>query len=484
MFAERVKFFAKDVLYFGLGNMLYSLVQFFSMPLVVKNMDKSQVANWNILLPTGVLLAAIVTFGMDSAVVRFVKDAETDQQKRRIFSTGFFFEAGLALLVLFSLVLFGSQFRQLIHLPDNYSSSWLVMLGWLPGVIMAQYFQNWFKYTFRRSLFVLLIGIQSAVYLGGIVLLKLTGNINLLNVMWVMLASQWVIVVAGFLYCKKMFVLSFDKRLLQKLVFYGLPFMIMAFGYNFISSFDRFILLGKVSDEEFAVYSQTFRITAIISMVVSSFNFAFGPFSLSMLGKKDAPETFSRFHTYYLMIMCFAGLSFIALGKPIIQSFAGPDYTDGSKFVALFVMAYVFYGLYSFAQLGIIYSTKSYLNLYTLLVGILVLLITDITLVSKIKGYGTAAGFMLANIVMVLLANYFSKKYMPVKYHLVKDITLLLFFAAGGWGLNYLSLSQNIFSDAIFKLLIVLCLVTTLFFLLLSTSEKQYIKKLFSGRAA
>jgi len=62
MLKQRVSFFAKDILYYGIGNMLYSLVQFISMPLVVKNMDKAQVADWNILLPTGVLLAAVVTF--------------------------------------------------------------------------------------------------------------------------------------------------------------------------------------------------------------------------------------------------------------------------------------------------------------------------------------------------------------------------------------------------------------------------------------
>ncbi|MEI2738957.1 MAG: oligosaccharide flippase family protein [Chitinophagaceae bacterium] len=478
MFAERVKFFAKDVLYFGLGNMLYSLVQFISMPLVVKSMDKNQVANWNILLPTGVLLSAIVTFGMDSAVVRFVKDAETAEQKKKIFSTGFFFETGLALLVVICLTLFASPVQQLVHLPETYSSSWLVMMGWLPGIIIAQYFQNWFKYTFRRSLFILLIGIQSAVYLGGIVYLKATSNINLLNVMWVMLASQWVIVIVGFLHCKGMFTFSFDKKLLQKLIFYGLPFMIMAFGYNFISTVDRYILPGKISDEEFAVYTQTFRITAILSMVVSSFNFAFGPFSLSILGKSDAADTFSRFHTYYLMIMCFAGLSFLAIGKPVVQFFAGSDYIAGSKFMVFFVVAYVFYGLYSFAQLGIIHSTKSFLNLYTLLAGMAVILITDNSLVSSIKGYGTALGFMMANIAMVLLANFFSKKYLPVKYNLVKDTLLVIFLSLGGWALNTFEMSQNVYNDALFKLIMVIILFIPLLLIILKPSEKQFIRKI------
>lgn len=482
MIAPSFKSLTKDILYYGLGNMLYSLVQFFSMPIVVKSMAKSEVANWNILLPTGVLLAAIVTFGMDSAVVRFVKDAKTEQEKKTIFSTGFFFETGLAIFLAAGMWLFAGQLQAAIKVSPDYNSSWWMLIIWLPGVIIAQYFQNWFKYTFRRSLFLSLILVQSAIYFAGIILMKICGHVNLFNVMLAMVASQFAVAIAGFFYCRNLFTFSVNRKLLGQLLIYGLPFMVLSFGYNFIASIDRYMLAGKISEADFAIYTQGFRISAIISMVVSSFNFAFGPFLLSILGQPQATHVLPRFHTYYLMVMCFIGLCFMALAKIIIQLLAGIDYIDGQKFMLLFVIGYIFYGMYSFAQAGIIHSRKSYLGLYTLLAGLTVVFLIDFFFVKKYMGFGTATGFMVANIVMVILAGIFSAKYVPVRYNFLKDGILLLVLFGGGLLLSTFSLSANIYIDGGVKLGTVILVAGSILFLLLSVTDKLYISNLISGR--
>lgn len=478
----RLKSLAKDILYYGLGNMLYSIVQFFSMPIVVKSMTKSEVANWNIILPTGILLAAIVTFGMDSAVVRFVKDAKSEKDRKIVFSTGFLFEIGLALLLAFCMYFFAGQFLPAIKLSADYTSSWWMLAIWLPGVIVAQYFQNWFKYTFRRSLFLSLIILQSAVYLAGILLMKITGHVTLFNVMMAMVASQFVIAVTGFYYCRSLFTFSVNRKLLGQLLLYGLPFMVLSFGYNFIGTVDRYILAGKISEADFAIYTQGFRISAILSMVVSSFNFAFGPFLLSILGQPQASVIIPRFLTYYLMVMSFIGLCFMALAKIIIHILAGYDYLGGQKFMLLFVTGYVFYGMYSFAQAGIIHSRKSYLGLYTLLAGLTVVFTVDFLSVERYRGYGTATGFMFANIVMVMLAAFFSAKYVPVRYNFLKDGVLLLVLFGGGLLLSTFSISANIYIDGGIKLGAVILFAGAILFTLLSGADKLYIRNFISGR--
>lgn len=462
--------------------MLYSLVQFFSMGLLVKSMDKAQVANWNILLPTGILLAAIVTFGMDAAVVRFVKDASSEKEKKTIFSTGFYFVTGFAVILALSVAFFPEQMRSLIQLSPVYSDSLAILAAWLPGVIMAQYFQNWFKYSFRRVLFLSLIFIQSLVYLSGVLVMKFTNNVSLYNIMLSMLASQAVVALIGMFFCRKLFSNRINKNLLGQLIFYGLPFMFLAFGYNLIAVIDRYILPGKISEADFAVYTQAFRISAIVSMVVSSFSYAFNPFLLALLGQEKVPETLGRFHTYYLMTMCFIGLCFLALSKIVIHLMAGMDYLEGQKYMLLFVMGYVFYGMYSFAQAGIIHSKKSYFTLYALLAGLLIVFIVDIVTVKRFSGYGTAAGFMFANITMVIFASAFSRKYVPIKYSVGKDFILLGLLFGGGMLLASLNISDNIVTDGIIKLVSVVILGGLILISLLSSGDRTFLRNMFSGR--
>jgi O-antigen/teichoic acid export membrane protein len=477
MFSGHFKALSKDIIYYGIGNMLYSIVQFITMPIVVKSFSKSQVANWNILLPTGILLAAIVTFGMDSAVVRFVKDAKTEKEKKEIFSTGLLFEVALTAIAIFFMWFFANQFQAGLKLSSN-NNAWYMLILWLPSVIIAQYFQNWFKYNFQRSIFLKSIFAQSAIYMCSIVLMRFSNSLTLFNVIVAMLLSQLVVVIIGFFYCKKLIVFSISKPLLIKLIWYGLPFMVFAFGYNFIASIDRFMLKGRVSNDDFAVYTQAFRISAIISMVVSSFNFAFGPFLLSLLGKQEASNTLSRLQTYYLMAMSFIGLCFFAACKVIIVLFTNVDYINGYKFILMFVTGYIFYGLYSFAQAGIIHSRKSYLNLYILVISLIVVFFIDLFLAPTFKGYGTAIGFMITNIVMVVLASLFSAKYISIAYNYLIDTFLLLILLCGGFLLLFFGISSNIYIDAAIKMGIVILIALPLLFFLLTKTEKLYIKKI------
>ena len=51
-------------------------MQLICMPIIISDMSMNEVANWNILLPAGMLLPSMGTFGMDSAIPRFIVDKE------------------------------------------------------------------------------------------------------------------------------------------------------------------------------------------------------------------------------------------------------------------------------------------------------------------------------------------------------------------------------------------------------------------------
>jgi len=147
MSIEKIRFLSRDVLYYGAGNSLYTVVQFICMPIIIRGMSMGEVAGWNLLLPTGALLSAFVTFGMDSSIVRFVIDKE-GPGKKVIFSTGFYFVMAMAFLVSLFFWALSARVMHLINFSATHAASYLILLCWLPGVILCQFLQNWFKYTF------------------------------------------------------------------------------------------------------------------------------------------------------------------------------------------------------------------------------------------------------------------------------------------------------------------------------------------------
>ena len=442
----------------------------------------SEVANWNILLPVGMLLSSMVTFGMDSAIPRFVMDKE-ETEKKLTFSTGLYFVMVLAIAVSFLLALLTTQSANLINISTTYLTSYWLLLGWLPGVIFSQYFQKWVQYTFQKNKFLGVIAFQSATYLALILFLKFSAQINLYNVMLAYLASTWVSGFLGLYFSYHMITFKFDRNLLFKLIKYGGPFMVLAFGLNLIFSFDKFILSRNVTSEEFAIYSQTFRVAAVFSMIVSSFNFAFGPFSLSLLNKEEASEIFKNTKTYYLLFICLTGLCFIAFGKLIVSLLSGPEFISGYKYLPLFIIGYIFYGLYSFAQLGIIYSKKSYLGLYALFFGLITTIGLDFILVPLMKGFGTGLGYVLGVAAMVFLANNFSQKYLKIESNSLKDSFLIFIFIVISFCFSNFYWVSNLYIDSIAKLISLAFVFGLLLLLPPFSSEYKTFRKFFSNIA-
>lgn len=479
MAIDRIRSLSKDLLWYGLSNMLYSLVQLLSMPLVVRSMSMGEVADWNILLPTGVLLSAVVTCGMDSSIVRFVVDRD-ESERKVIYSTGLLFVMGLTCLLGFSLWLFAPSFIGLIKLSAGHTASFFVLLCWLPGVILSQFCQNWLKYSFQRTRFIRVMAIQSFIYVTLILIFRLTGRLNLFNVMCASVASVWTASALGLFFSRGLIGWSFDKALLGRMLRYGFPFMILAFGFNLIFSVDKYLLAGKVSPAEFAVYSQAFRVAAIFSMIVSTFNFAFGPFSLSVLNKDDAPDTFGYLRSMYLGVMCLTGLLFISFDKVFLLQLAGPNYLEGSRYLPLFVFGYILYGLYSFAQLGMIHSKQSHLSLYVLFFSLAGMVGFNLLTIPALKGYGTAWGFALGNLIMVLFAGWMSRKFFRINANNFKDALLFTFCLACALANPLLFPADNLYLAGSLKALVYLGLFGLLFGLPLFKPERTVLRQALS----
>jgi O-antigen/teichoic acid export membrane protein len=476
-----LKKLGKDIAIYGVTNTIYALVQFITMPLVVKGMNMEDIANWNILLPTGVLLSSITTFGMDSSVVRYIADTDSHAEHRKIFSTGFIVIFLLSILAGIFLYLFTSGAMSQMHLPESQTHSYWLMLAWFIGLVVNQYCLNWLKYTFRRKPFIILMFLQSIVYLIIILAFIYSRKLTVANVMWALVISQWFNALIFILIQRKMFVLYLGSDLLKKLFVYGLPSMLIVFGMNLVLSLDRYVLTGHLTKEQFAIYTQAIRICAIVSMLVSSFNFAFLPTSMSIINSEDAGATFSRIHSYYLLIMTFFGLAFIACGKLAILILSGAEYLPAYQYFPLMVLAFILYGLYSFAQIGIIKSKKIVYGLYVVMGGIVTAYIVDVLLVNPLGGFGTAIGFVVALIIMLFMANKISKKDIVIPYAMKKDMVIGAYFIGLAVLFCYVDFSRNIYWDSFIK---VLLLIITIIPIILTffREEKTFVLSVLSQR--
>jgi O-antigen/teichoic acid export membrane protein len=429
------------------------------MPLIIKSMSLPDVAAVNVFLSSVVLLSSIVTLGMDAASTHLVRN-ENETTGKIIFSNGFFTILATAILALPIAALFGLFFITYINQQGN-TSILIFLCLWTLSATINQFNLNWIKYSFNQKAFLKIILTQSLTYLFFIFFLYYKDSISLENFLIVMTASNLLPSILGVIINRKMLTAKINIKTITRMVKYGVPFMLMAFGFNFIFSSDRYFLVGNISIEDLAIYTQNFRIASIFSMIVSSFNFAFTPYALSILDNKDSENKLSKIRSNYIFILTSLGLLFIASSKIFIALLAGEIFLAGAKLIPFFIFSYIAYGLYSFSQLGIIKSQKSHYTLYVLLAGLVANIVMNLLLISFLGIYGAAISFLASIVLMNVVANVCTRNELLILKTSIPDIILGITLIILGLLLSFYSISQSIYIDASIKTLgiILLCLM-------------------------
>ncbi len=477
MLRERLKFLFKDTAIYGLANGISRFVVLLTIPIIVKHIDVESFGVWNMLTILGSVTSAILIFGMDSAVVRYYYDSDTLEHRRNIFSHGVLVLIGTVFCFGIMAVLAPGQFLKSVGVSSSYQHALLIVFVWTPANIFVHYFQNWFKWTFQRIRF-LSIALGLATF-NIILLLAYTyfGSLTLTSVLTAQAIAAWVFALVGCWWCREYFQAVFDLKMVKNLIAYGLPMMIIMVMSILSPAIDRIFLSHLQDARSLGIYSLIQKISAIMIMVITAFQTAFGPFSFSIWEKKDAQHTFARFQSYYLMLTGLAAIGICSLSRPIILLLGTPEYLGGEHYLPFLILGAIVYGLYSFAAIGIFYAKKVSLNLLACTLGVLTMILVNSWVTPVYQEYGAAFAYLSGNIVMVLVAYGVSVRYYKIPFFHWKDslILILLAFLLAATIVTY---SDNQYLDSTYKLVTLSSVFSLASILLLTNSERKVLRRL------
>ncbi|MBI2968176.1 MAG: oligosaccharide flippase family protein [Bacteroidetes bacterium] len=478
MLKERLKFLLKDTALYGIANAVSKFIAFITLPVMVRQLTSSEFGIWNLLMIAGSLMVAVAIFGMDSAAARYYYDDANSPNREKIFGHGFIIQVTLIFTLCASGFFFPGLLAKIVGVGYNHHLSLYIIVASIPALVLVQYFQNWFKWTFQRSRF-LIISIGSA----GLNLLLLVvcytfEKINLNNVLLIQCIAVWVFTFLGLWWCRNYLVVAVDKSLLLKLTSFGFPMMLVFVISNLAPSLDRIFLVRYLSGDQLGIYSLCQKMSMIMVMAVTAFQTAFGPFAFSVWNNDDAPPTFSRFQSYYIMAAGVIGLVICSLGKPLVLILGTAEYLGTEKYLSFLVLGAIVYGLYSFASLGIFYSKKIGFNLLAMAIGITVNGLFNLLLIPQFKEYGAVTGFLCGNIALVTTGYLFSRKYYKIDFSVNRDILQIAILSVLITVASF-SICDNVWADAGIKLPLITGAYLIFAVSRLSNHEKDFIRSKF-----
>lgn len=442
---------------YGLGTVLSKFIGFFLLPIFTRALTPAEYGlfeTFNILL---LLLNAIGTVGMDTAVMRFYFDTEDPLHRRRVASTAFLIALTAGSVLTCAGIVCSPAINSALFSGANHirilDVTFLAVVCSIVNTVQLALFQTkrqpgrYAVLTFLR--FVLMYGLS--------VWFLLRGD-SVFGVMLAQLIAYSISIAIGFVFTRSDITFVGSSSLARKMLVFGAPLIVGSVSTWLLSSSDRFFLLRLSTLEDLGLYSLGSRFASIVQFAVLAFQMAWPQFAFSTAQQFGVAYVQARVLTYYLFVAIPLVLAVTLFTPELLAVMAPAQYAGAASVVFLLSCSFLMYGCYF--VFGIILShTKQTLSILTITMPPLAVSIAlNSVLVPALGGRGSAIASACSYTLMALLTYYFTNRLLPVRYEW-KRILIMVFAASMIVGLNAVIQIQAHWFDTMIKVVFLILYV-------------------------
>lgn len=243
----------------------------------------------------------------------------------------------------------------------------------------------------------------------------------------------------------KGFKITWDFKIVQPMLVYAFPLMVMGLAGMVNEMLDRLILRELLPDDFYpgssklhvlGIYGACYKLSMFMTLAIQAFRYAAEPFFFSKASDKNSTQLFADIMKWFVLVclLIFLGVS---LNMSIFKHFLGnEDYWEGLAIVPILLFANLFLGIYYNLSIWFKLTDKTYWGIYISLFGAALTIIGNILLI-PILGYLGAAWVTLFCYASIATCSYLlGHKYYPIPYPVVKIIVwmgtaaLLVYFSS------------------------------------------------------
>ncbi len=214
--------------------------------------------------------------------------------------------------------------------------------------------------------------------------------------------------------------ISLQWKIFKPMLAYALPILITGLAGWITTELDKVAVADWSQGGTFAqgVYTQTFKLGAIMTLAIQAFRYAVEPFFFSQAKDKQAPALFAKtMHYYYLMALLI--MLAICTNVDIIAQLLlrKPEYRVALYLVPIIMFGKLLLGVY--INLSVWYKLKdktSYGILFTLL-GAVITFAGNYLFLGKYGYISSALSIVAASFVMSLASYLLGRKHYPIPYN-------------------------------------------------------------------
>ena len=409
--SDRYKRLFSNTLILGLGTLGSKLLTFLLTRLYTGYLSPGEYGVLDLIIQSVNLLIPLVSLGMNTAVLRFAMDGETD--RTTVLSTGLVVDlCGFGgLLLLFPLI---------SRIPDigDYSL-------WMYLYIFCSLIHYLFAYFVKTLQKVRLFAIASLIGTAATLLLDILFiavlQIGVVGYILAIVLADLLQILILFFAAKLYTYIRLDsirKKVTAAMLKYSIPLIPTTALWWVTDASDRFMVTNMISESANGLYAAAYKVPNLLILISGVFMDAW---HMSILTEKSALERqtfFSKIFSMYqsIIFVCSSGL--ILCSKLVTSILVAPEYYDSWQYMPTLVVAMAISNMVSF--IGTIYTVEKRTQsaLWTTVMGTIVNLVGNFVLIKQFGVHGAALSTAISYAFVLALRSIHTRRWIAVKWDL------------------------------------------------------------------
>jgi len=471
---QRLKFLGSDTILYGGATAVNKMLSLFIVPVLTRFFSTAEYGAIDIIAVLGSVFIVVITMGQDSAVARFFYETENTEERKQIITQALISEIFLCLVVC-SLLFKTADFlvAKLLAAP-GYVRAFRVLVAGLPFVILVNFFRNLLKWTFSRRKFIFMSLGSFAVIISLTLIFVLILDLGVTGIFYAKFVGMAIFALIGVFFCHNLFAWPRNFHYGRKMILFGGPYMLIAAGSSMIPALDRSFISHFLGLETMGLYAVGWKLALAVTLVLSAFQIAWGPFSMAIYKEPYAASTYNKVLLYYAITLSLMAFCLVAIAKPLTVLIASARYARGSIVILPLTFGIIVQTAAWITGIGVDLSKKTYYHIISYLIGLSISALVIWSFIRTFGMLGVAYGVMIGQVTQGAISTFFAYRVYHFRFlWKVPCIVLTLSFALSVL-MQLISFSSPIL-QACFRISLFALLLGIIWKYVLSPKERGFI---------
>lgn len=400
----------KNTIIIAIGKLSTQIISYLLLPLYTSQLDPSEYGNYDFICTLSVFLCPIITLLMEESMFRYLIDADSKVQRKKIITQTIIY-------TFFGTVLFTIIATLIMGFGTDYTPMYItaiitfVISNILIGLSNALSRGLGKIKLYSVSNFILGI---STIILNIVFILALNAGAE--GLLWAnTIANAFTaIVILGILKLPK-YIGKIDKPLMKDMIKYSIPLVPNSISWSIINMSDRIILTQMVSSAANGIYAMANKFPNIINVLYGYFYTAWKESAAKIVKEDNKNQYYNSIYHDAKRFLYAVTICLIAVMPFAFPIFINEAYDEAYVYIPIVMIATYYSNLSSFY--GGIFSAYKDTKIMgtTTIVAAVINLVIDLLLVNSLKIYAACFSTLIANLIVYFYRKKKLKKYLKLK---------------------------------------------------------------------